>query len=186
MKISRLVRTIILGLIACVHCSLSLATTTCPLDHVVFTDRESGRTFVSERVALDLIYRCSHAGRLEIYHFSKHLARLESSPDCKGPFGDTIVQGQFGDRTVFAIYSTEDGAPCCSWNSFAAKDKAIAGKRFVWLTGADVPHVELNDKWDTIQNNPVQDAVTGPLAGGEYAPAACRKGIVKLPGRPHR
>jgi hypothetical protein len=174
MKISRFICTTIAGLIACLGCSLSLATMTCPLDHIVFTDQDSGRTFVSKRVALDLIYRCSRAGALQTYHFSRHQPRLESRPDCRGPFGDTIVQGQFGDRTVFAIYSTEDGAPCCSWNSFAAKDRAVAGKRFVWLTGADVPRIELNDQWYIIQNNTLQDSMTGPLAGGEYVPGNCR------------
>jgi hypothetical protein len=47
MKISRFICTTIAGLIACLGRSLSLATMTCPLDHIVFTDQDSGRTFVS-------------------------------------------------------------------------------------------------------------------------------------------
>jgi hypothetical protein len=174
MKISRFICAIIPGLIACAGCPLALATTTCPLDHVVFTDRDSGRTFVAKRVAQGLIYRCNHAGTLQTYHFSRHQPRLEGINDCRGPFGDTIVQGRLGDKTAFAIYSTEDGAPCCSWDSFAAKDKAVVGKRFVWLTGTDVPRIELNDPWYSISNAPVRRPVTGPLAGGEYVPGKCR------------
>lgn len=37
----------------------------------------------------------------------------------------------------------------------AGPRRAVVGKRFVWLTGADVPRIELKDGWYSIYDAPV-------------------------------
>ncbi len=149
--------------------SSALAAAACPLDHVVFVDQASGRSFVAQKVAMELVYRCAR-----IHRAIRPQPRLEGRLDCRGPFGSTIVQGSLGKAVVYAVFSVEDGAPCCRWDSFGANDRAVSGRKYTWLTGRDRPLVELGSEQYTIASSGTLDPMRGPLAGGNYVPDQCR------------
>ena len=84
----------------------------CSLDQVVFQDARTGRQFTAERVAVNHSYLC---GKRVI-----RSTRLRKDlNNCRGPYGETIIEGWISGARVFAIYTVEPAAPCCSWDSYS-------------------------------------------------------------------
>ena len=108
----------------------------CPLDTITFIDPWTGTTFEVKRVGANYHYNCPNG-----------FQQSRVSDECKGPFGDLIFQGEFGEdgskKTMFAIYTTIQGSPCCGWSSSEGKeDTVISGrKNFKWLSRKDVPRL---------------------------------------------
>lgn len=159
----------------------TLAAVPCPLDRIVFKDKESGREFIAQRVAVDFQYLCE--GKKIIGHYDrKHYSRPQKNldQDCDGPAGDTIIEGLLDGERVFAIYTTELRAlPCCSWYSYPGDDRNVTKKVKEWLTPEKVPLIELDDGTTLSPigvNDPAFPPDTGPMGGGNFIPTSCRSG----------
>jgi hypothetical protein len=142
----------------------------CPIDQVVFRDEQSGKEFAAERVALNYLYDCQ----------GQFVAATRERPDlrdCRGPYGDTIIEGFMGGEKVFALYSVIRGAPCCTWESYLGTNTVILKKVKSWLPTGTGPKIDLSNKhdreWNTIADNSPQK-VGGPLGGASFVPVACR------------
>ncbi|SEE46804.1 hypothetical protein SAMN05444161_5859 [Rhizobiales bacterium GAS191] len=142
----------------------------CPLDQIVFRDGKAKREFAAERVALDISYACG----------SRIVRSTRERPDlkeCRGPYGDTIIEGFLEGQKVYAIYTVIAGSPCCSWESYTGSNTAVPKKVREWLPSGEGPKVQIGSAWYTIADNPVPDTgrVRGPLGGGNFVPSECRK-----------
>jgi hypothetical protein len=140
----------------------------CSLDQVIFKDRKSGRQFTAERVALNQQYLC---GRKLV---SADAPRRKLK-DCRGPYGDTIIEGYMNGERVYAIYTVNAASPCCSWESYAGTNTHIPKQVKKWLPTGRAPKITLGDEWYTIEASPgLPMEVGGPLGGGAYVPILCR------------
>jgi len=141
----------------------------CALDRITFVDAKTGNTFAAKRVAVSYAYDCPNGWTKEFDHRSKDLK------DCRGPFGDTIIEGTLSGHKAFAVYTVADALPCCVWYSYseetASSEAAI--RQAKWLAHKDVPSIDLDDdltSWYIIgEDNPPYDPDKGPMGGG-YAP----------------
>jgi hypothetical protein len=147
----------------------------CALDRITFVDAKSGNKFVAKRVAVSYQYECASGWTKEFDHPSKGFK------DCRGPFGDTIIEGTLSGHKAFAVYTVSDALPCCVWYSYsvetASSEPAIGQAK--WLPHKEAPSIELDDaltSWYTIgEENPPYDPDKGPMGGGEYVPKLCRR-----------
>ena len=147
----------------------------CALDRITFVDTKTGHRFVAKRVAVSYTYECPTGWTKEFDHPSKDFK------DCRGPFGDTIIEGMLSGRKAFAVYTVADALPCCVWYSYSEESASseAAIRQAKWLAHKEVPSVDLGDaltSWYTIgEENPPYEPDKGPMGGGEYAPKLCRR-----------
>ena len=109
----------------------------CPLDTITFVDPWAGSTFEVTKVGADYTYDCPSG--------------MKPSPPAteerKGPFGDLILEGTYtedaGKQTMFAIYKSIEGSPCCGWSSLNGKEDSILSgrKNFKWFSQKDMPRL---------------------------------------------
>lgn len=140
----------------------------CSLDQVIFKDRKTGRQFTAERVALNQKYLC---GQKVV---SANAARKDLK-DCRGPYGDTIIEGYMNGDRVYVVYTVNAASPCCSWESYAGTNTQISKQVRRWLPTGKAPKITLGDEWYTIEATvglPME--VGGPLGGGAFVPSFCR------------
>lgn len=142
----------------------------CPLDQIVFRDEKTKREFAAERVALNFKYLCSN----RVVSSTRERGDLK---DCRGPYGDTIIEGFLGSEKIYAVYTIIAGAPCCTWDSYVGTNREVLKRVKEWLPSGTGPSVELGSEWYTISDNvdSVAGRVHGPLGGAAFIPATCRK-----------
>lgn len=146
--------------------SPALSAATCPADQLVFRDRERNLTFGAERVAVQHKYLCN----------GKMVEASSMGPNrqnCRGPFGETIIEGYLSGQKVYAVYTAIPASPCCSWDSYSA-NTSIAKKVKRWLPSGQGPKIELGSAWFTIEGDET-NPVNGPLGGGKFVPTSCRR-----------
>jgi hypothetical protein len=140
----------------------------CSLDHVIFQDSKSGRQFTAERVAVNHSYLCGN----RVVRSNRPRNDLTN---CRGPYGETIIEGWMNGAKIFAVYTVEPALPCCSWDSYSATSTKIKQLVKQWLPPGAAPKIALGSEWYTIEGtvgNPIQ--VGGPLGGGSFVPRLCR------------
>jgi hypothetical protein len=139
----------------------------CPLDTITFVDPWAGGTFEVRKVGADYHYACSSGIKLS----------PSATEDCKGPLGDLIVEGEYrpyGDdterQTVFAIYTTINGSPCCGWSSVSGTEASVLSgrKNFKWFSAKNMPTLghERFASIDPGESAPLADAkhvISNPL-----------------------
>jgi hypothetical protein len=140
----------------------------CPLDQVIFRDEPSKREFAAERVALNYVYLCGE----KFVSASRERSALKQ---CRGPYGDTIIEGFLGGEKVYAVYTVIKGSPCCSWESYIGTNTEVLKRVKEWLPSGTGPRIELGSEWYTIADGPVEGRVHGPLGGATFVPVVCRK-----------
>lgn len=140
----------------------------------MFVDKKSRALFAAERVAVDYVYLCANDNSsAPLKRYSRPVKKL--SEECRGPYGETFVEGMLAGRRVVAVYSVSKAVPCCFTYSLMADDPKIRSKRLNWLASGDVPMAELGSQtWTIGPDNPPIEPDKGPLRGGEYVPAWCR------------
>ena len=127
----------------------------CPLDTITFVDPWANGTFVVTRVGADYYYNCSSGIKLS----------PSDTDDCKGPLGDLILEGEYrsGDdserQTVFAIYTTIDGSPCCRWSAVSGTEAGVVSGRinFKWFSAKNMPALR-HERFASIDLEPASEA----------------------------
>jgi len=160
-----------LGVALLAHLSIGAAfadAEECPLDRITFVDSQTGKAFAAMRVAVQYGYDCENG-------YQESDRPLKDKTECRGPFGETIIEGLLGARTAYAVSTVADALPCCVWYSYSDLASIPYIHEPKWLAPAEVPTAVLENKWFTIgPPNPPYDPDTGPMGGGEFVAKICR------------
>jgi len=141
----------------------------CPVNRTTYRDTNSGSVFVAERVAVTYRYRCEdRAGEV------RSLVPRPDLAECRGPYGQQVIQGTVRGEPVYAVYTTSPAVPCCAWASYA---EMPGWQPTRWLSPDEAPVVRLLSPFDTIEEPRATSnaSLAGPLAGGQYIPVSCRR-----------
>ena len=154
----------------------------CPLDHLIFEDAWTGTTFTVERAGVNLYYACEGG-------FHHNTLPPEGARDCRGPLGETVLEGRIGPerpcrgaaQRALAVYTVIPGAPCCTWSLFGEKKAASVtdDAHFRWLAPEAVPKLAAQPWTDIdLESYAVVDDELDPKPVNSLTATACR---VKLP-----
>ena len=106
----------------------------CPLDTLTFVDPWAGGTFAVDKVGRHYSYLCG----------DEVSAVKKDGQACRGPYGELVLRGKLRksgeepEETVFAVWNTIVGSPCCWWDIFD-KEKDAIGASFAWFSAGEVP-----------------------------------------------
>jgi len=113
----------------------------CPITNLVFVDSWTKSEFIVKKVGISYMYICGNA-----------IGPAAIRADCKGPYGDTLFEGLFKDKTnlssqpstAYFVWSVIKGVPCCGWNAFnkATADEIVQKKEFKWLSNGSAPKLK--------------------------------------------
>lgn len=110
----------------------------CRLGAVVFRDPWAGYEFSVTDVAVDHMYLCGE------------VLRDTDAEGCEGPFGRTVLKGDFLDafpddsarparQSVYYEWNQIKGAPCCWWNVLDEADAEIT--QLAWMPADNQPRL---------------------------------------------
>lgn len=141
----------------------------CPLDRVVSVDNKSGQKLQFNKIARQEYYSCSDDVD------RRSLPPPGSGVICRGPYGDTVMEGLFIGQRVYILYHVESSSPCCAFQS-STNLADLSPTPPAWLPHKDVPDISGETSWlvNIGPNSAPWPQDTGPLGGRTFTYQGCR------------